>query len=116
MQTGSLVNLICGFNAKGNPGLPKVGDGCTEYCWTDRHAYTVVEVRSPCRVVVQQDKATRIDKNGMSESQTYEFTPNPKAGKVLLSRRKDGRWRRVGSAKGNVFSFGSRDEYRDYSF
>ena len=43
-----------------------IGNGATAYFWSDRH-----------------DHAERTDKNGFSESQTYEFTPNPKGRKFI---------------------------------
>ena len=63
-----------------------IGNGATAYFWSDRHACTVVEIinRNKKRyVVVQQDHAKRTDRNGFSESQTYEFTPNPKGRKFI---------------------------------
>lgn len=113
MAFGSFQNSMYsgGFKAY----VPKVGDGATELCWSDRHAYTIVEVRSERRVVVQADIAKRTDKNGMSECQTYLFEPNPKAPLVVLTLRKDGRWRRVGDKSG-AFLLGKRMEYHDYSF
>ena len=116
-ETGSMVNLLCGFTAR-NTVDPVVGGGCTEYCWSDRHAYTVVEVVTPKKVVVQQDKAKRTDKNYMSECQDYVFTPDPEAPKKVLTLRLDGKWREQGCSKGNgnVFRFGHRNKYYDYTF
>jgi hypothetical protein len=96
---------------------PKLETGVTELCYSDRHAYTIIEIRDPKHITVQRDKATRIDKNGMSESQQYEFTPDPQGRCVDLSLRKNGNWLQVGMRKGsNVFMIGRREEYYDYSF
>lgn len=83
--------------------------------WTDRHPYTVVEVISPKKIVVQEDTATRTDSNGMSDSQSYTYAANPDGKKCILTLRKSGKWMRVGS-EGSVFIIGRRMAYHDYSF
>ena len=78
-QFGSLVNYIKTVATKGMPA-PQVGMGATLLCYTDRHACTVTkvfEVSKKLYVEVQQDFAVRIDGNGMSECQKYDFKPNP---------------------------------------
>jgi hypothetical protein len=113
MQHGSLVNmLMAGANKM---VVPEVGMGATEVMFSDRHPYTVVEVKSERRIVVQRDNYKRTDTNGMSESQTYEYTPNPSAPKVVVTRRKDGSWREMGHGKGSSFMLGAREEYYDFS-
>jgi len=95
----------------------KVGQGATYGIGSDRYPYTVVEVASPTRVVVQADNYRRTDKNGFSENQTYEFTPNPNACRIVVTRRKNGRWHRQGeSTKSGAFSFQGRHAYQDPSF
>jgi hypothetical protein len=106
-EHGSLVNQLSGDAAV----TPEVGMGATELGWTDRHAYTIVKVISPITIEVQRDTATRVDKNGMSECQKYEFTPNP-IGKVVRLRKTKKGW----CYKGQRFAIGYRDEYYDYSF
>lgn len=65
---------------------PKVGDGATLQMYTDRHACTVIAVSpSGKQVTLQEDTATRTDKNGMSECQSYTFARNPN-GKVHVVR------------------------------
>lgn len=69
-QTGSFINMLMSNNST----VPEVGKGATVLMWTDRHAYEVIEVSDDKkRVVVQQYFPKRIDKNGMSESQEYEY-------------------------------------------
>lgn len=114
MRTGSIVNLL--MDQSSQP-VPLVGMGATELGWTDRHAYTVVEVQTPKRIVVQADNTKRTDKNGMSEMQVYEYTPNPNAAKEVLTLRKNGRWIRQGeSSKSTSFALGFRKAYHDFSF
>lgn len=96
---------------------PEVGMGVTELCYSDRHAYTVIEVVNTRKIVVQRDKAIRTDSNGMSDMQSYEFERRPDGYRSILTLRKDGHWRRLGSGRyGNVYMIGGRDEYYDYSF
>jgi hypothetical protein len=94
-----------------------VGTGATNGVGSDRYPYTVVEILSPKRVVLQADEYKRIDSNGLSESQRYDFRRNDSGAKVTVSLRKDGVWRRVGeSMGGSRYHLGHRDAYSDPSF
>lgn len=115
-ETGSVINHIMAGATQ--PG-PKVGWGATVLSWTDRHAGTIIEVTEKY-FVVQLDTATRQDNNGMSESQTYHYAPNPNGmrhtfKKVTRGKRK-GEWRESGSTAGRAVSIGHRNQYHDYSF
>lgn len=90
----------------------KVGDGATRIMYSDRQAFTVVQICTPQKIVVQRDTATRVDKNGMSTDQIYEFSRNPSGAKVALRLCQSG-WQAKG---GEPWSVGSRQEYHDYSF
>lgn len=101
--------------------LPAVGDGATIYHYTDRSAGTVTAVttskRGAVTVTVTEDTATRTDAHGMSEAQSYAFTPDPngRVFTVKIVRLKVGKvWRVVGTKDG--VTFGSRNKYHDYSF
>ena len=114
MQHGNLLN---GIMSNGQNLVPEVGMGATHLMWSDRQAYTIIEVKSPTRLVVQRDTATRTDNNGMSDSQGYEYTPNPDGVIRTITLRKNGRWYQVGDTiKGTPFAIGYRKEYYDYSF
>lgn len=109
---GSLINSL--GEASDQPWA--VGDGCTVLMWSDRHAATVVEVVSPTKIRIQADISTRTDENGMSESQTYEFTPNPHATVVTYTLRKNGRWVVEGQPMRGGQSIGrGRSTYYDFS-
>ena len=106
---------------------PEVGMGATITMHSDRYAVTIVGVElfksgpnkgKASRIQVQRDDAVRADKNGMSESQEYTYTPNPKAQKQTFTVRRDGSWREAGSVgnDGSGLIIGDRDEYYDYSF
>ena len=82
MDHGSLTNMLSGTDPE---VVPTVGMGCTELMWTDRHAYTIVWVSKTGKTIrVQRDIATRTDKNGMSECQDYEFSPDTNAELVTV--------------------------------
>ena len=94
---------------------PTVGMGATEIMFSDRHPYTIIKVLSPKRIVVQADKATRIDGNGCCEDQSYLFEPDPQAPPVTLFLNKRGKWKQLGDAQGSTFLLGTRQEYYDFT-
>jgi hypothetical protein len=122
-QTGSMTNHIYSRMVIGQPE-PEIGMGVTILSWTDRHAATIVHVGSKL-VVVQEDKATRTDKNGMSECQEYTYERNPNGPRYTFRREKNGYWTEVcwnpetnrwRKTNGHGLRIGERNEYRDFSF
>lgn len=112
MRSGSLQNDLLD-NARCD--APEVGTGATLLRWTDRQAATVIAVsRSGHEVMVQHDKATRTDSNGMSDAQSYEFERDLNGRTEKYTRRKDGTYREAGG-NGRAL-FGHRAHYHDYSF
>jgi hypothetical protein len=104
---------------QGKMPAPVVGMGATELWYSDRKAGTVVEVNAKgTRLVWQEDKATRTDTNGMSDSQAYSYEANPEGTKVVYTLRKNGRWvaQGQGAKNGRSLSLGNRSAYHDYSF
>jgi hypothetical protein len=104
---------------------PVVGAPATVIMFSDRHAATVSKVLFTKDgrvkgVEVQQDRAERIDTNGMSESQDYRFERDPE-GQTYDARRveRNGRiyWIK-GTIKDRNYSIGlgARSEYYDFSF
>ena len=110
---------------------PAKGVGVTFYSWSDRHAGTIQKVWTEgiyTFIGITEDSAKRIDNNGMSESQTYEYTevpdghlhiyrrktdnPNDPWRKVLISER-TGRWKLHNDRS---ISIGWREAYYDFSF
>lgn len=95
-----------------------IGAGATIIHWTDREACTIIKVSvSGKSMIIQQDFATRTDDNGMSESQHYQYEPNPK-GRTHEARLGKYGWRLKGSSgrRGTKVLVGVRDSYHDYSF
>lgn len=72
----------------------KVGTLATEYLYSDRHAYEVTKVVSQENVFIRQLDTNRIDNNGMSDSQIYEFKSNPNNVEKELKLTKYG-WKEV---------------------
>lgn len=94
---------------------PEVGMGVTRQVGSDRYPGTIVQVyHNDKRIAFQEDIGTRTDNNGMSESQTYTFGPNPTGTIYHASLRKDGRWRLMGG--GGLVYLGKRSQYYDFSF
>ena len=117
-ETGSFINMMMSNNST----VPEVGKGATVLSWTDRHAYEVIEVSDDKkRVVVQQYNAKRIDGNGMSDSQEYEYKElNPKK-EVIVWRWGAWRWERDKLLMKRIYSkinivWGEKREYYDYTF
>lgn len=99
-----------------NPIKVEVGMGITKLQWSDRSAYTIVKIVNDKKIIVQRDEVKRIDKNGMSDCQEYEYIQNTKAPLVEVHLLRDGRWHfgtRLSTLIGIV---NVRDEYYDYSF
>lgn len=95
----------------------KVGDGATYSIGSDRYPLTIVEIVSDRKVILQRDNYRRTDKNGLSESQTYEYTPNPEARRVVVTKRKNGGWYEQGQSIGSGrYSLGVRRAYQDPSY
>jgi hypothetical protein len=95
-----------------NGTKPTVGMGVTVVMWTDRYPGTIVRVSPSGKTFqYQEDKATRTDSNGMSESQTYRFEPNP-AATVRTARLTKSGWK----DKGTRIAVGVRSRYYDFSF
>lgn len=96
---------------------PAVGMPSTIVLHTDRLPATVVRVTAR-EVVVQEDLARRVDDNGMSEDQRYDYEPDPNGQLRRFTRRRDGRYWARGTATGSGISLvlGVRRMYHDFSF
>lgn len=118
-RLGSLFNMLMDGS---KPLEPEVGMGCTILYWTDRSAATIMKVSDNKKHIwISMDRAIRVDKNGMSEDQSYIYeTRNidvPEAW-VEYTLRKNGRYYKKGDTMRSNPSLliGVRREYYDYSF
>lgn len=122
-QTGSLVNHMYSRMTNGEPE-PTVGMGVTMLSWTDRDAGTIVEVNMKKRyIAVTEDSKRRIDNNGISESQEYEYTTVMDGHRNYYRKDRKGQWRRCYYNDNNRLVFttggliiGRRESYYDFSF
>lgn len=95
------------------PLPPYVGMPATICYVSDRYAATVVYVsKTGSKVVVREDTATRTDNNGMSESQTYEYTPDPNGTEHTFFRNSRGGY----GARSKKLVLGVKESYYDYSY
>lgn len=89
----SFHNDLYARKTKGQP-TPEIGMGATILSYSDRHAATIQDIITKGKyqyLVVTKDDTKRIDNNGISEDQEYEYTPRPDGGKHYF--RFDGvRW------------------------
>lgn len=127
IETNSLANNLLSRAVIGEPE-PVVGMGVTFLRWTDREPgtiYGVFKAGKSTFITVAADDAKRIDKNGMSECQEYEYTPRPDGYKSVFRKNlKNGRWERVTKnqsgrwvkAGGEGLRIGEREKYYDFSF
>lgn len=115
------TNSILAASVNGAP-QPEVGMGATILMWSDRHAATIRLIdrfKTGARagqvkaVWVTRDEAVRVDANGLSENQTWEFLPNPNAPYRKFTLRKSGRFEDAG---GTTLAIGYRDEHMDPHF
>lgn len=98
-----------------NQNIPEVNMGVTINFYSDRTAATIIQVtNNGKKFVCREDTSIRTDKNGMSDSQTYSYQPNPDGKLFFVSQRKDGRFRV--SVSGEVVSLGIRRKFHDFSF
>jgi hypothetical protein len=121
-QYGSLINMLSDGGAKFDP---EVGMGATSLMWSDRWPATIVQVDrfksglnkgEVSAIWVTGDTATRIDRNGMSDAQTYTYETNWDGVRAKYTKRKDGRFLRTGWDMDGSLRIGSREKYYDYSF
>lgn len=100
------------------------GDGVTINYWTDKKAATIIAIDPKGKWIdVQWDKATRKDKNGMSDCQNYTFErdKNGHIQRFYKTRKKEytfftetGKY--AYNSYGTYLSLKIRNEYFDYSF
>ncbi len=125
--TGSLVNYL--YMNAANGIQPEVGMGVTFYHWSDRSAGTIQEVeviKGKTYIHITADEAKRIDNNGFSEMQDYEFIQNPDGHRSVYrfdetkrqwvgvyKNPETGRWK---IRTNSHIRIGERDAYHDFSF
>lgn len=109
-QYGSFTNQLINNIA---PTFPEVNMGCTQLSFTDRNPATIVSVSKTGKSFeFTYDDYRRIDKNGFSEDQKWEYTPRPNAPRHKARLCKDGRYK----CHGMTIRVGIREKYDDPHF
>ncbi|MCM1556908.1 MAG: hypothetical protein NC087_05170 [Anaeroplasma bactoclasticum] len=72
----------------------EVGTGVTKYSYSDRYPYEVTKVINQKHIFIRGMEYKRIDNNGMSDAQSYEYISQPKNFEIELVLR-NGVWYRV---------------------
>lgn len=90
---------------------PEVGMGVTERIGSDCYPYTLIQIINPKTIVIQSDDYKCTD----YKFQNYDITPNPDGGKITLTLRKNGRWKRKNATIKDSFNYGlgHRRAYQD---
>lgn len=97
-------NLTNRLSEGGEIQHPRVGMGVTEYLYSDRHAYTIVEVSKSGKTIwITHDDYKFKDGYGID----YKSNPD---GPRYMARKYNGKWKIV---KGNYIAIGLRDAYYD---
>ena len=98
---------------------PQVGMGATECLYSDRKPYEIIEVKDARHITVRALDWKRIDDNGMSDCQDYEYISNPENRTAKLFLTKKGEWRQRypdGKLGCTRFFIGRAERYYDFSF
>lgn len=99
----------------GNDGIePVVGMGATVGVGSDSDPYTIIEIKTPSHIVIQEDEWRITSGNEGDGSATYEYAPNPSAPREDVTLRRDGYWKLAGGS--TIVHVGGRRRYRDPSF
>ena len=98
---------------------PEVGMGVTECLWSDREPWEIIEVKDARHIIIRKLDTSRVDNNGMSECQEYEYKSNPSNITFQLYKNNKGRWvRRVGRNgvdKSSGWFVGRAEKYYDFT-
>ena len=122
---GSLINRVSENYGQKEYADVKIGEGVTEFLYSDRKPYSVVEKMDKGVLRITQDTATRTDTKGMSDTQSYDYETNWDEEGILLKKGRDGSWSmvvinqetgRFKKVNYGKFSIGSREKYHDFSF
>lgn len=96
-----------------NPDLKVLG-GATMLIGSDAYPYTIVRISDRGLTFwMRADKTTRIDKNGLSENQTWSYESDPNGEEKMVRLNQNGDWRHK---QDFVVLLGVRKMYQDPSF
>lgn len=100
----------------------KVGDGVTEYLWSDRNPFEVTKVINQKHIFIRPMHYERTDSNGMSDCQDYKYSSDLTAKEKELKFRYNHWWEIYTDYFGKKkyrkinISIGVMERYYDFSF
>lgn len=123
-ETGSATNHVLSRQTEGQPD-PAKGMGATLLGWSDRYAVTIIAIDGDI-ITVQEDHAKRLDDNGASEDQSYEYSADTEAPARQYRRTANGSWEQVTRLhhasrwevvpSGYSLLVGRRDHFFDFAY
>ncbi len=98
--------------------VPAVDMGVTIAIGSDRYPATIIEVKTPKKIVVQEDTVIARSQVIYNENQKYTYFPDPFGEKSTWTLRKDGAWRKQNSETNSGYRLflSGRSQYRDPSY
>jgi hypothetical protein len=94
-----------------------VGEGATMGFGSDCYPYTIIQVVSEKKVVIQADRSKLVSGNILTEAQEYEYSRDPNGTTLVVTKRKNGKWYPQGQSMNSQSVYlGGRRAYRDPSF
>ncbi len=100
------------FEVKEIQIAPFVGMAATIGIGSDSYPATVIEVKTPRKIILQYDVAMDRACNVHTPDQKYTYFPDPLGEIAVFSLRKDGKWRKQ-NGYGYYLVLGKRVKYRD---
>lgn len=114
---GSIDNRIMERSAGDKP---VVGMGVTQCLWSDRVPWEIIEVKDDRHLSIRQLGYRRVDDNGFSECQEYEYYQDEALPVSRLFKDKNGRWvERIGKNgvdRSSGWYIGKAERYYDFTF
>jgi len=113
---GSLNNRI---SERVRSKEPEIGMGVTEYMWSDREAWEIIEIKDDRHIVIRELDSKLPEGDSIFGSQNWIFSSNPDNRTKVLFKTIDKGWkerigtRRLGTSR---FVLGRADKYYDPTF
>lgn len=115
MLTNSIIDNVYYVHSGSNSLEPVVGMGVTVCYYSERYAGTITRIsKSGKSFWFKYDIVKRVDNNGMSDSQTYEYTENPEANEIPVRMNRKGIYKTLKSH--NPIVLGVRNAFHKFSF
>ena len=95
--------------------IPEIGMGATIVIGTDCIPATIIYISlNKKKILLQEDKYSRLDSNGMDENQSYSYESDPDGTKYFAYLRKNNLYYLSRAKQKIILNY--RRRYHDYSF